>query len=395
MGRRRRRCCLAQAMARRAARSCSKARRARCSTSTTARTRSSPRRTRRPAACARASASARRRSARVLGVAKAYTTRVGDGPLPTELSGAMGDRLREGGQEYGASTGRPRRCGWYDAVAVRYAARVNGLDALALTKLDVLDGLPHIEVCTAYRCGDRVLTEFPGDLRAAGRVRAGLRDAARVDDADARRPVVRRPAARGAALRRAARGSHGRAGRHHLDRLGARGHDLPGGLGGGQLVRRKQQRLVGSGRWTARTWPAAPCQPPTARFNFLRRSARSRGGRALRTRCRHARRLVRAPAPPAPTPRCRRPRSSSCRPGSSSACTVLLRLAAAAAPRAARHSSERSTTRPAGRPRASTDVFRSRNRSRAARAVVERLRSRAWTAGVGTAGAAGAARCAE
>src|SRR5438876_527771 len=78
---------------------------------------------------------------RVLGVVKAYTTRVGEGPLPTELSGEMGNRLRESGNEYGAVTGRPRRCGWYDAVAVRYAARINGLDGLALTKLDVLDGL--------------------------------------------------------------------------------------------------------------------------------------------------------------------------------------------------------------------------------------------------------------
>src|SRR5881397_3820285 len=77
----------------------------------------------------------------VLGVAKAYTTRVGEGPLPTELTGVMGDRLRESGHEYGAVTGRPRRCGWYDAVAVRYGVRINGLDALALTKLDVLDGL--------------------------------------------------------------------------------------------------------------------------------------------------------------------------------------------------------------------------------------------------------------
>ena len=78
----------------------------------------------------------------VLGVVKAYTTRVGEGPLPTELTGELGQRLRESGQEYGASTGRPRRCGWYDAVAVRFATRVNGIDALALTKLDVLDGLP-------------------------------------------------------------------------------------------------------------------------------------------------------------------------------------------------------------------------------------------------------------
>ena len=101
----------------------------------------------------------------VLGVAKAYTTRVGEGPLPTELSGALADRLRESGQEYGASTGRPRRCGWYDAVVVRYSARINGLDALALTKLDVLDGLPEVKICVGYRTGSRVVSEFPADLR--------------------------------------------------------------------------------------------------------------------------------------------------------------------------------------------------------------------------------------
>jgi adenylosuccinate synthase len=100
----------------------------------------------------------------VLGVVKAYTTRVGEGPLPTELTGDMGNRLRDSGNEYGAVTGRPRRCGWYDAVAVRYGVRINGLDALALTKLDVLDGLERIEICTAYRCGSRTLTEFPSDL---------------------------------------------------------------------------------------------------------------------------------------------------------------------------------------------------------------------------------------
>ena len=99
----------------------------------------------------------------VLGIAKAYTTRVGEGPLPTELHGAMGDQLRESGREYGASTGRPRRCGWYDAVAVRYAVRINGLDALAVTKLDVLDGLDEIPLCTGYRHGDDTLTEFPSN----------------------------------------------------------------------------------------------------------------------------------------------------------------------------------------------------------------------------------------
>jgi adenylosuccinate synthase len=104
----------------------------------------------------------------VLGVAKAYTTRVGEGPLPTELFDDLGERLRESGQEYGASTGRPRRCGWYDAVAVRYAVRLNGIDALALTKLDVLDGLESIEICTGYAVEGRTLTEFPADLNSVG-----------------------------------------------------------------------------------------------------------------------------------------------------------------------------------------------------------------------------------
>ena len=106
----------------------------------------------------------------VLGVAKAYTTRVGEGPLPTELTGELADRLRESGQEYGASTGRPRRCGWFDAVVVRYSARINGIDALALTKLDVLDGLPEVKICVGYKTSSGTLTEFPADLRllAAG-----------------------------------------------------------------------------------------------------------------------------------------------------------------------------------------------------------------------------------
>jgi adenylosuccinate synthase len=101
----------------------------------------------------------------VLGVAKAYTTRVGEGPLPTELTGDLAERLRETGQEYGASTGRPRRCGWYDAVVVRYSARINGLDAIALTKLDVLDGLSEVKICTGYKTASGLLTEFPADLR--------------------------------------------------------------------------------------------------------------------------------------------------------------------------------------------------------------------------------------
>ncbi len=100
----------------------------------------------------------------VLGVVKAYTTRVGEGPFPTELTGDMGNILRDSGNEYGSVTGRPRRCGWYDAVAARYGVRLNGIDALALTKLDVLDGVETLEICTAYSCGGRTLRDFPSDL---------------------------------------------------------------------------------------------------------------------------------------------------------------------------------------------------------------------------------------
>jgi adenylosuccinate synthase len=100
----------------------------------------------------------------VLGIAKAYTTRVGTGPLPSEIGGALEQQLREKGHEYGASTGRPRRCGWFDAVVVRYSVRVNGFDTLALTKLDVLDDLEEIRICTGYRADGTTLTEFPADL---------------------------------------------------------------------------------------------------------------------------------------------------------------------------------------------------------------------------------------
>jgi adenylosuccinate synthase len=98
---------------------------------------------------------------RVYGVAKAYTTRVGDGPFPTELADAMGADIRERGHEYGTTTGRPRRVGWLDAVVLRYAARVNGLSGLAVTRLDVLDGLPSLKIATAYEYQGERLTEFP------------------------------------------------------------------------------------------------------------------------------------------------------------------------------------------------------------------------------------------
>ena len=174
----------------------------------------------------------------VLGVAKAYTTRVGEGPLPTELTGEIGDRLRESGQEFGAVTGRPRRCGWYDAVAVRYAVRVNGLDALALTKLDVLDGMDGAadlhRLSLRRRDADRVSRR----ARAAGRVRAGLRIDARLDE---RRPRASRRFADlpAGAQRYIARLEEltGVPAADRLDRLGARGHDHPRRLRGRAVVR--------------------------------------------------------------------------------------------------------------------------------------------------------------
>jgi len=99
----------------------------------------------------------------VVGIAKAYTTRVGGGPFPTELTGAEGDRLRESGGEYGATTGRPRRCGWLDIPALRLAVRLNGLSGLALTKLDVLSGLRPLQVCVGYKLDGETLDELPLD----------------------------------------------------------------------------------------------------------------------------------------------------------------------------------------------------------------------------------------
>jgi len=102
---------------------------------------------------------------RVIGVAKAYTTRVGEGPFPTELDDHTGALLGERGAEFGTTTGRKRRCGWFDAVIGRYAVRINGLDCLAITKLDILDTLPEIRVCVAYEYQGQRLDHFPRDAR--------------------------------------------------------------------------------------------------------------------------------------------------------------------------------------------------------------------------------------
>lgn len=107
---------------------------------------------------------------RVVGVAKAYCTRVGNGPFPTELEDETGERLREVGREYGTTTGRPRRCGWLDAVALRYAVRVNGVTELVLTKLDVLSGLDVLHIATAYENEQTRLTALPLDAETAANV---------------------------------------------------------------------------------------------------------------------------------------------------------------------------------------------------------------------------------
>ena len=106
-----------------------------------------------------------------LGIVKAYTTRVGDGPFPTELKDAQGDRLRESGGEFGATTGRPRRCGWLDLVAIRYALRVSGIKHLAVTKADVLSGIEELKVCTAYEYNGKTYDTFPADTALLGKMK--------------------------------------------------------------------------------------------------------------------------------------------------------------------------------------------------------------------------------
>ena len=105
----------------------------------------------------------------ILGVAKAYCTRVGEGPFPTELKDGLGEKLREVGAEYGATTGRPRRCGWFDGVTSRHAVQINGIDEIAITKLDVLSGLDEIKFATAYRCDGRSMERMPSETDVLSR----------------------------------------------------------------------------------------------------------------------------------------------------------------------------------------------------------------------------------
>jgi adenylosuccinate synthase len=101
----------------------------------------------------------------IIGISKAYTTRVGSGPFPTEIDGPEGETLRREGAEFGATTGRSRRCGWFDAVGVRHAVRTNGLTGLALTKLDVLSRFEKIPICTGYRYAGKLISDFPASSK--------------------------------------------------------------------------------------------------------------------------------------------------------------------------------------------------------------------------------------
>jgi adenylosuccinate synthase len=103
---------------------------------------------------------------KVIGVVKAYTTRVGEGPFPTEFKPDLMEKIRQKGKEFGATTGRPRRCGWFDGVVVKHAVMVNGIDEIVVTKLDVLDCLDSIKICTAYKYKGKIYKDFPSDIMA-------------------------------------------------------------------------------------------------------------------------------------------------------------------------------------------------------------------------------------
>jgi len=107
----------------------------------------------------------------VIGVMKAYVTRVGEGPFPTEENSEIGEKLRKDGSEFGATTGRPRRCGWFDVVAAQYSVRINGLTSVALTKLDVLDNFDEIKICTSYEFEGKNIDNFPASLELLSQCR--------------------------------------------------------------------------------------------------------------------------------------------------------------------------------------------------------------------------------
>ena len=161
----------------------------------------------------------------VLGICKAYTTRVGLGPFPTDqMDNEIGKLLGERGHEFGVVTGRARRCGWFDAVLVRQTVRTCGIDGLALTKLDILDGFDEIKVCVGYRLDGRTIDYLPGGELAQARCRAGLRDHRRLEGAHAARALLGATAGAGHQICAPHRGTGRLSGGGAVHQPGARGH---------------------------------------------------------------------------------------------------------------------------------------------------------------------------
>ena len=161
----------------------------------------------------------------VLGICKAYTTRVGSGPFPTEQNNEIGRTLGERGKEFGVVTGRPRRCGWFDAVLVRQSVRVCGINGLALTKLDILDGFDEIKVCVGYRLDGREIDYLPASEHAQARVEPIYETIAGWKEKTARRAVMGRSAGAGDQICTPDRGIDWLLGRAAIDQSGTRRHD--------------------------------------------------------------------------------------------------------------------------------------------------------------------------
>ena len=196
---------------------------------------------------------------RVIGILKAYTTRVGSGPFPTELHDAMGEHLRKVGGEVGVTTGRPRRCGWFDAVIGRYAARVNGITDFFLTKLDVLSGLDKVPICVAYEIDGRRVDDMPMTQSDLHHAVPGVRGDAGLVRGPVAVPGVRRAARRRPRLRGADRGAHRRA--RQRDRGGPRPErDGHAGRSDGPTRRRGPCRRRRCG-WVRPARPPPPARP--------------------------------------------------------------------------------------------------------------------------------------
>ena len=190
----------------------------------------------------------------VLGIVKAYTTRVGAGPFPTELDDEIGQRLGERGREFGTVTGRKRRCGWFDAVLVRQSCAVAGVTGIALTKLDVLDGFDEIRICTGYRLRGETLDHLPAHAADQAAVEPVYETMRRLAGIDRGRAQLGGAAGAGDQIYPPDRGTDPLPGRFGLDQPGARGHDP-----GARSVRGlSAQSVESSARRRSRTAPRPP-----------------------------------------------------------------------------------------------------------------------------------------